>query len=67
MLIRNRDYASYLVIIYNYKYEITDNGINIVGLNLELHDQYYSDYKSSIHRKIHKLSNKFYAITNSKS
>ena len=67
MLIKNKAYASYLVIIYDYKYDMIEDGVDIIGLTLELHDNYYTDYKNSVHRKMHKLFSKFYATPTSKS
>lgn len=61
MIIKNKGYASFLVIVIGYQYEVTDKGIEI-GIDLETHDKLNKAYKSSVHNKIQKLHNKFLNI-----
>ena len=61
MIIKNKGYASFLVLVHGYNYTIKNNDINI-DILFETHEKLNADYRKSIHSKFFKLNMKFLSI-----
>lgn len=63
MIIKNKGYAAYLVIVKGKTYTITPEEHELeFDMDVDEHDKLYAEYKSSAHRKVHKLFMKFFSL-----
>lgn len=63
MIIKDKGYATYLVIVYGYKYLIVNKNINI-NLSEDDHKKLLNEYFHSSYRKSNKLFVKLLFSTN---
>ena len=58
MIVRNRGYAAYLIIIKGYQYKISNNKIEI-DISNNQNEILLDEYRKSPYRKFNRLLNKF--------